>query len=160
MGMKQKTCIRTNRLMGYIVCLGIAVLILLGYFFELIPVETKILIPAAIFTALMIPATIYKCIRYDCLTDVGVESHCFGKIVKQLPWEQVGCVCIVHEEKNANTEMLLIIPVDCEKYDEKKWSYKKYIKQFRGRVVSADHNKRNREFIEKRFGPIVDYRNG
>lgn len=118
--------------------------------------RVKLIFASSILLGYATGHTIYSATMNNC----GVSCFYFGKMMHSVLWDQVEEVVVIRDYRinlrSSGNKRIVIIPKECPSYDPKKWFGVQYVYQFRKQVIWIDYTDVNRQFIEKRYGTIID----
>lgn len=106
----------------------------------------------------------YRIINRTYLTSEGIICYRFWKIQRLIHWNEISAVCLISNYrvsvKSSNDSCIIIIPNGCVMYNYNQWSGIQYKFLFRHQIISIEDSFRNRQFINKHYGEIMNLRNG
>ena len=90
----------------------------------------------------------------------GVSCSYFGKLAHSIAWHEVEEVALIRDYRitlgSSGNRRLVVVPKGCPAYDSETWCGVHYLYRFRKQVIWMDNTARNREFIEERYGEIIN----
>lgn len=103
-------------------------------------------------------SSVYHLLFPTYLSSEGIVRVSFHGKKTCLPWKQISSICILNDTRRSSkvsqVGRIVIVPIGCPEYDEKKWSGSQYLTIFRKEVIWIDNSKKNQQFIEKYYGKI------